>query len=149
MLSASDVNSWFVPMPAYKTATTTRSTTTRSSDPDLQVTLAANAVYHVTAGINYTGTVGIATGWTTPASATGAFVMGFNLAGTGEVTNGYVWSSTPTGGAAGAGSSGLEIIGMIQTSGSGGTFAFSWASSVNATNVTVGVGSILVVQRIG
>ena len=149
VLTSSDVNSWFVPLVAYKTSVTTRSSSTKSNDPDLSVTLAANAVYRVVAGINYTGSVGIATGWTTPGSASGAYVMGFNLSGTGELTNGYAWTATPTGGAAGAGSSGLAITGMIATGGSGGTFAFQWASSVGGTNVTVGVGSIMEAQRVG
>jgi hypothetical protein len=149
VLTASFCNTWFVPRAGYKTSVTTRSTTTKSNDPDLQVTLDANAVYRVSAGINYIGSTQITTAWTTPSGATGGFVMGFNLAGTGELTNGYAWTATPNGAQAAAGSSGLAVTGMIATGGSGGTFAFQWASNAGGTNISVGVGSILEVQRIG
>lgn len=149
VVTAADVNSWFTPLAAYKTATTVRNTLTKSIDPDLQVTLAASAIYQIQAGIIYTSANAMDFTWVIPASATGGYTGGFNLAGTGAGTWGFTWAATVTAAGLGGSVNGVQAHGMIQTAGSGGTFGFSWASSTGPVNLTLGVGSVLTARRVG
>ena len=149
IFNASDVNLWCVPIPAYKTAVTTRNTLTKSIDPDLQITLAASSIYEVTAGIIYTSANAMAFTWTVPASATGGYVTSHNLSGTGAGTWGFTWGATVSAAGLGGSVNGVQVHGMIQTAGSGGTFGFSWASDTGPVNCTLGVGSILTARKVG
>ena len=149
VLTAADVNSWFVPVPAYKTAVTTRNTLTKSIDPDLQITLAASCIYQIQAGIIYTSANAMDFTWVIPASATGGYAGGFNLAGTGAGTWGFTFAATVTAAGLGGSVNGIQVHGMIQTAGSGGTFGLSWASSTGPVNCTLGVGSVLTANRVG
>jgi hypothetical protein len=146
VVSASDVNQWFTPLGAYKTAITTRNTLTKSIDPDLQITLAASTIYQITAGIIYSSANAMDFTFTVPASSTGGYSAAFNQAGIGAGGFSFVWTATPS---AAAIQTAIVIQGMIQTAGSGGTFGISWASSVGPVNCTVGVGSVLSAQRLG
>jgi hypothetical protein len=149
ILNASDCNLWFMPIAAYKTATTVRNTLTKSIDPDLQITLAASSVYQVQAGIIYTSANAMDFTWVVPASATGGYVAVANEAGGVNWTSGLTWGATETVGALGGRVNGIVVHGMIQTAGSGGTFGFSWASATGPVNCTLGVGSVLTVNRVG
>jgi hypothetical protein len=146
VLTAADVDSWFVPVPAYKTAVTTRNTLTKSIDPDLQITLAASAVYQIQAGIIYASANAMDFTWVIPASATGGYSAGFNQAGIGDGFFSFVWTATPS---AAALRTAVLVHGMIQTAGSGGTFGLSWASSTGPASLTLGVGSVLTANRVG
>src|ERR1700733_4519961 len=56
VLASADVNSWFVPLAGYKAGSTSRaSTTAQSNDPDLIITVAANAIYEFVLWLNYEG----------------------------------------------------------------------------------------------
>lgn len=148
--TASDVNTWFVPFGVYKTANTNRTSNALLIDPDIQVNLAANAFYHVSAGILYTGGAGIgfAWAWTIPAGAGGGFGVAWNQSGFGAENQGYAWSTgTLAAGTPGTTQS-MVIEGYISTSGSG-TFGLNWATNTNGSTATAGLGSVLVIQRVG
>ncbi len=149
VLTANDCNVWFVPVAAYKTATTVRNTLTKSIDPDLQITLAASSVYQIEAGIIYTSANAMDFTWVVPASATGGYTTSHNLAGTGAGTWGFVWGATVSAAALGGSVNGVQVHGMIQTAASGGTFGISWASNVGPASLTLGVGSVLTARRVG
>ena len=150
VLSAADVNSWFVPLAAYKTSSTNRSSTSITIDPDLQLTLDASAVYEIRGGIIYQSTVACRHAWTYPSGAAGGYASSFNLAGTGAGTWGYTFSATNIDAAAlGASVNGITVLGFIQTSTTSGTFGFKWGSASGPASLTIGVGSYLVARRIG
>jgi hypothetical protein len=149
VVTAADVNSWFMPLAGYKTSTTVRNTLTKSIDPDLQITLAASSVYQVQAAVIYTSANAMDFTWVIPASSTGGYVAVSNEAGGVNWTSGLTWGATETVGALGGRVNGIVVHGMLQTAGSGGTFGFSWASSTGPVNCTLGVGSVLTVNRVG
>lgn len=149
VLSAADVNDWFVPKAAYKTTSTNRSTLTLSIDPDLQFTLDANVIYEIRASIIYQSTNAMTFGWTVPSGATGGYSAAVNQAGTSWWTFGYTFSATPNAGAESANVNGIIIEGFIQTSATSGTFGFKWASQTGPASLTIGVGSMLIARRIG
>src|SRR5262245_15271614 len=73
VLTASDVNTWFVPIAAVKTANeSVTSSTTLQNDDELFVSVAANSTYLVQCYIKCDGaaTGDIKLNWTAPASAT-------------------------------------------------------------------------------
>lgn len=149
ILASADVNSWFVPLPAYKTSTTVRSTLSLSIDPDLQITLAASAFYEVRAGLIYSAASGgFSFTWTAPAGFGGGYTASFNLSGTGSSTYGYTWAATPLAGTPG-GTFGILIEGMLSTAAAAGTFGLNWASGTGPASLTLGIGSYLAARRVG
>jgi hypothetical protein len=115
VVGAADVNSWFLPLAAYKlTGTARSSTTTRTLDPDLQLTVAANSVYEINAYLSYdtanTGGIGLAFGFTGPTGVSGQWAALYRISG-----------DTAT--ASGAGPVGAADFGMTQFAGSGGSWA--------------------------
>jgi hypothetical protein len=144
------VNTWFVPLAAYKTGALARSTSTLSNDPDLTLTLAANAFYEVTCAINYAVTTGgFQWAWTTPASVTGGLTAAFVLAGTGAGSFGFTWAASTQAGNQSSPNGGINIQGNLATAGSGGTFALKWANGTGANSTTIGAGSYLSARRVG
>lgn len=137
----------FAPLVAWKTALTSRTTTTQSIDPDLQLTLVAGATYDVTADIIFTGTGGLSFGWTAPSGVSGGYTATMVLAGTGMAVLGFQWTNTAEAGVTGSSVSGLRAGGTL-VAGSGGTFGFNWADFTAADTMTVGAGSILRAARI-
>lgn len=150
VLSAVDVNDWFVPKAAYKAASTNRSSLSITIDPDLQLTLDSNAVYEIRCAIIYTSTQACRTGWTVPSGATGGYAASFNLAGTGAGSWGFTFSATNVDAAALGGSvNGILYLGQLTTAATSGTFGFKWGSASGPSSLTIGVGSYLVARRIG
>jgi hypothetical protein len=172
VIGAADVNSWFVPLAAYKASDTSRSNvTTRSADPDLQLSLAASATYDIRCYISYqTGnTAGIGvnfaftftggtpggrwgaiyrvsgdTGTTTNAGPAGA--VDFNWTGTAVSAGTWNPAATPGDGH----SHSIMIEGTAIIGGTAGTLSFSWAQDTsNATALVVQSGSKLIAQRVG
>jgi hypothetical protein len=148
---------------AYKTGNTSRSsTTTPSNDPDLQVSVASNAVYEVRASIAYFSTS------TTPdikydfslpsgtmnytASRTGtAFNPGFG--GGSDYTAQTVSNSAGSSDVAitdpGNTDYGIQVMGILVTGGTAGTFGFKWSQNSNSgTALQVLAGSYLTLSRI-
>ena len=133
-------------MVAWKTAAATgRTSTTLVVDPDLQLTLEADATYDITADVNYAGTGGMAFGWTIPSGAGGAYGASYNLSGTGSGTYAYAWTATET---AGTGTNGIKIGGVLWTGSSGGTFGFNWGAGTSGDSVQTGAGGVLRARRI-
>lgn len=149
VLTASDVNTWLANDIAYKTSTTVRNTTTKTIDPDLQLAVAASAIYIVRCNLIYTSSVAMAFTWSFPTGATGGYTTSHNLTGTGAGTWGFVWSATVSTAALGGSVNGVLIQGMLQTSTTAGTFGVSWASDGSVSTLTMGVGSSLVLERAG
>lgn len=145
----------------YKAAATSRSsTTTLADDPDLTVTLDANAVYFIEMHLHFVAqtTPLIKTAWTVPSGATGnrmAIGSGSaasdtnmnNVSGrfgvhgfTTEVVYGTRGANTNQSGA---------IESAIVTTTSSGTLALQWAQNTsNATASQMSAGSMMFVKRI-
>ena len=150
VLSASDVNTWFVPLAAYKVATTTRSSLSMTIDPDLQFTLAANSTYKLSAALLYSAASGgFSFTWTFPTGIVGGYSVSLNLSGAGSSTYGYGFSATVVGGTPSTTTYAAPILGMVQTGSTGGTFGVNWASATGPVSLTLGVGSMLECRRIG
>jgi hypothetical protein len=153
VLLAADVNSWFVPIVAYKTADTPRNTLTQTIDPDLQVSLPASATYQVTGSILYncaTAATGLAWSFTLPAGAGGAFESTYNLSGTGFGGYNNAWSAA--GLLAGNTSTigyGVRFTGILVMSTTPGTFGFNWAAGSGPHSMIVQANSSLILWRVG
>lgn len=137
----------FAELVAWKTtAATARTSTTLIIDPDLQLTLAANASYYIIADVNYSAaTGGIQFGWTVPSGVGGAYSASMNLAGTGAGVFSYAWSATPS---AAAADSGVKIGGTLWTGSSGGTLGFNWGAGTSGDAAQTGAGCGLRAKRI-
>jgi hypothetical protein len=144
ILTASDVNNWFVPIAAFKPSATVRNSVTLTADTDLTLSVAASAVYEISAGLIYQGatTVNFLFNFAVPSGAGGGETV--NLPTT---TVGQTWTTTVT--AAGSATVfGAQLMGVLTTV-SAGTFALQWASGTGGTNMTLGGGSYLVARRVG
>lgn len=144
---------------AYKASGTSRSsTTTPSLDPDLQVSVAANAVYEVRASIGYqsnNSNEAIKFDFALPSGSMGYTVSmptvdsgGFGSQDISTTINGN--AGTP--GAATTDSAtdyGLQFMGTLQTGGTPGTFGFKWSqNSSSGTGLNVRANSYLTLTRI-
>lgn len=156
VLTAADVNGWFVPVATYKTADTGRTTVTLSADPDLTMTVAANAVYAVDGELFYKSTTaGTDFSWsfTIPAGAGAGLYHAIYIGSGGGavVANTNQW--TDTGNAADATLANtlyaVTVRGTLSTGGSSGTFAVTWAASSGAPTTTLATRSRMVLTRIG
>lgn len=150
---------------AYKAGSTNRSsTTTPALDPDLQVSVAANAVYEVRASINYISSntnEGIKYDFQLP-SGTMKYTSTRNLSESLLSSNGFttvnlamastVSNSAGTPDAAttlSGGDYGIQVMGTLITGGSPGTFGVKWSqNSSSGTALTVEAGSFLTLSRI-
>ena len=156
VLAAADVNTWLAPLGALKGSDTGRSTLTMSNDPDLQLTLLANATYHVEAVIQYkgpaNGTADVQFQINAPASATGFWAI-TRLQITSFPTTTIVTAGFGT--AVNAGCNGTSnllpaFIKACVTTVGGGTLAVAWAQNSGPSGTTtVTAGSQLMAQRIG
>jgi hypothetical protein len=147
VLTASDVNNWFVPLIGYKTSITTRNTTTLSLDPDMQFTLpTANATYLIQAGVIYSAASGsFKWTWTFPSGGTGGYSVALPQ-GTLDPL-GLLWSATQAAATDGTVYS-IQIQGTFTLSTTTGTFGLQWASQT-AASLQVGVGSFIQARRVG
>jgi hypothetical protein len=158
-LPASDLNNWLAPKVAVKSSSqSVTSSTTLVNDSALVLSVAANAVYEVTAHIVYDGSTAgdFKPGFTGPAGATLTWV-GMGL-GSGASTpiesashNAQTLSDTGAVGALGAGTSlVVPIHGVLTTAGTAGNFQFQFAQlTSDATATRVLAGSTLILRRIG
>ena len=152
VLANTDCNLWFVPIAAYKTTGTTRTSTTLSLDPDLQITLAPNSIYEVRASIVYqttSGTSAFQWTFTVPSGATGGYSAGYTLPGPTPGNWGSIWTANPSAAGSDGLVHGITLLGMISTAGSGGTLGLQWACLSASSSITAGVGGILVARRVG
>jgi hypothetical protein len=148
VLAASDCNNWFLPLAAYKTGNTIRSTTGNAADPDLVIALAASAAYDVSCSVLYSTAAagGMTWGFTAPASPSGTFGVSYGKNGVGYTSELFTWGAA-TNAASPAGTQ-LLIEGCIFTT-SAGNLTVVWASGTGGTNCTVSNGSKLMARRVG
>lgn len=140
--TAAVANQWFLPLYLYKTASTSRaSTTTLTADPHLIVPMAANAMYDLLGMLDYEAD---ATGdmkfqFTLPAAATMNYAWtGYTPADSISV-NGSNTASTVNqigGGGAGVGRSVL-LLGNIVTSSTAGNLGVNWAQNASVATATI------------
>lgn len=156
VLTADDVNTWFVPAAAYKTADQSlTSSTTLANDNEVLVPLAANAVYKFDAWLDFIATAGadIKWTWTVPAGAGLVYNAEHNEGGGTAYTNSQlVYADTDVPMAAG-GSPAVNAVpmkGLMTTSTSSGNIRLKWAqNSSNAGATHVRPGSYIEMRRIG
>lgn len=155
VLTASDVNSWFVPLNGTKATNSTYSSTSLANDADLQVSAAASCTYDVRAVLFFscaTGDQGLQTQLYGPSGATwslanvtaitsGATIQGgVNTDTTGSfelhlsVTNSQVTSAT--------------FDGTLFMSSTAGAFGFKFAEHTASNPVAVLAGSKLTAWRV-
>jgi|SRR5215472_253264 len=156
VLTASDVNTWFVPLVAYKSADQSlTSNTTLQNDNALSVTVAANATYWFELYLNFeggtTGSSDIKVGWTFPSGLTMRYQDIY--ADTGAVARLAVTdiqTSVIAVGSNGAGNlRAYSARGTVLTSGTSGTLQLQWAQNTSSGTATiVHAGSVLMLQRI-
>lgn len=157
VLSASDVNTWFVPQVAVKTsALAITGSTTLVNDPHLVLPVAASASYIMDLFVWFDGpggtTADLKASFTTPASATWNFqILGVSPTADLEPSSfqpgstPFVLATTGTGTSRGA-----TIKGLIITSVTAGSIQWQFAQNTsNATAVTVHSNSYMTLWRVG
>lgn len=155
VLAASDCNSWFTELAAYKTSVTTRTTLTPSIDPDLQFSLpTASAFWEVRAGIIYqAASGGFAYSFAFPAGAGGGYTAAYNNQTTGSPLApgvfGQAWGTVYTAGTPSSYVEAVQVQGIISTGATTGTFGLSWAGFSGPVSLTCGIGSYLLARRVG
>ena len=153
VLTAADMDAWAVPLAAFKTANTDRTTTTMSGDPDLTVSVAASAWYFVDAFLVYfctSTTPHFKWTWITPAGAGAAsYHAVYTGAGGSIVSELDLYSETHTAGVpVGSVSMAVTIRGTLLTS-SAGSFQLSWAADSAVATMTLSARSQLKLTRTG
>lgn len=159
VLTASDVNTWFVPRVAYKTSAQHSTTTTLANDTQLALPVDANAIYDWDLFLFYDGgTLGsgdLQFNFTFPTGLTAAFqILGYNAASNDVERLGW---QLPLGSNTIIGTEGLgnlraaTITGTVDTAAAAGTLQLQWARSSNASGVDtiVHVGSRMRLSRTG
>jgi len=156
VLTAADVNSWFVPLAVAKTSDqSVTSSTTLVNDTALVLAVAANATYWMELYLNYEGGTANASdlkfGWTFPAGLTiRAQPLLVDPAGATRILNTQIQTTVSNAGTQGAGNlSSVGLRGNVTTSGTSGNLQLQWAQNTsNGTATIVHTGSLLVLQRI-
>lgn len=123
-----------------KSASTSRNTTvTPTADPNLTVSVAANATYMVQCVVAWTnGGGGFRCDWGAPAGATMVWTDN-DGSGLPTLTTQDVFSAT----------TGTTLSGALVTTGTSGTFALQWAQNTsNAANTTLLAGCYLWLRRV-
>ena len=135
VLTASDVNTWFVPLAVIKSADTSRtSTTSLTADPHLTLSVAASATYQVDVVLLYKGPSGAGFfqwDFDIPASAVFVNVASY-MNSSGNATVQYnsagvttQWANTE--GTGGSTDDAVRIGGTLAVSSTSGTFDLKWA----------------------
>lgn len=155
VLAAADVNSWFMPLGAYKTSDLGRATTSPSADPDLSVSVAASAVYSVQCVLFFKGSlidVQIQWHFAIPSgSAGGMYYASYFTSGSGQLSiEADQWGDNHTSVASTTSVVyPIQIDGTLATSTTAGTFALWWGGVSTTPTVTLTARSKLVLTRLG
>ena len=159
VLTASDVNTYFIPRVARKTVDeSVTSSIVLQNDDQLFLSADANAQYLVFGHIIYDGVTAadISVAWSGPASATFDWVSGGIQTGasTGVDTSSMSAQTLAANPAIGTIGAAAELVirvqGILVTAGTAGTLQFRWCQNTsNATATIVRAGSTLVMWRIG
>jgi hypothetical protein len=153
VLSASDVNTWFVPLNVIKpSGQTVTSSTALVNDSALVLAVVSNSVYCVQGAIQYNAASGgdLKYTFTVPAGASGFYgwtatnITAFN----GGASS--AWTDTNTG--QGNGTStfmNIRITGVLNVGGASGNLQFRWAQNTSSGTATTVMGnSALLAYRI-
>lgn len=144
---SADLLTSMLPLHAAKTSSTSRSsTTTVTADPDLQLSLAANAEYRLIGYFRISGdpAADMDIQFTVPSGTTGSYTVTGRLAGASAADTDTRTStriafgvetqfSTPSTATPQAN----HIVGRIITSSTAGTFSVDWAQTVSNATATV------------
>ena len=158
VLTASDVNTWFVDRAAYTTvAEHYTSSTALGNSASLFLAADANALYAWEMYLLYEGgTLGASDlrfNFAVPSGTTAAFqFLGYNAAGNDETRLGFILPGTDNfGGTEGAGNlRSLTLSGTVDTAATSGTFQARFAQQASsATSTIIHVGSYMTFERIG
>jgi hypothetical protein len=155
VLTASDVNTWFVPAAAYKTTDQTSTSSALANDNELFLAAAANAAYRFECWLTWIGVTAanIQWTWTVPAGAGIVYEPLHNEGGgvgLGNACNSYADSDTVS--AAGASPTVTAVLmkGHLITVGTSGTVRLKWSqAAANASATHVRPQSYLQLDRIG
>jgi hypothetical protein len=150
VLLASDVNTWFVPIAAYKSASLSRTSITLTVDPDLSISVAANSVYEIESFLNYQnvgGTAAFDWQFNVPSGAGGSWAAMYPQPGPVVNTWGNGWGVLAKAAASDNLSHGTVIGGTLITV-SAGTFSVSWAPDAASGTMIMGGGSRITARRI-
>lgn len=146
VLTASDVNNWFVPIANWKAADETRTTLTPAIDSGVSFSVAANAVYVVTAGIGYScASGGITWNFVQPTGCAGNCEVAGQLGGPAAARTTWIAGATGSSSTTGA----FIIAGILAVGSTPGAFAFNWASNSGPAALTVNAYSYLKAVRVG
>ncbi|MEH1059401.1 hypothetical protein V6U89_29860 [Micromonospora sp. CPCC 206171] len=140
---------------AYKTSDTSRTlTTTLTADPDLSVSVIANAVYVVSlyAPHTYDALCDFKFSWTAPTgSAMTNWTADWRTVDGTEISGAFSTLSTvvPLTSASGTFTQPLWAHGLLVVGGTAGTFGMTWAQNTSHANAaTVKTGSLLRLERV-
>jgi hypothetical protein len=145
VLAAADVNSWMVPLAAYKAIDqSVTSSTTLVNDTQLLVTVAANAVYAFDCFLNFEGSATIGQGikWqvTVPAGAALRYHGVYTRSSDQGNITGDTYAGADVVAAIGHGSGnncGASMNGTLFTSAAGGTVQIQWAQAASSATPTI------------
>ena len=156
LLTASDVNTWFVPIAVIKpTSQSVTSSTTLVNDTALLAAVAANASYELACQLFYIAAVGgdIKWTWSLPAGASLIYHNLHNEGGGVGLGNACLANSdadTPFAAGGGSPTECARMTGTLNTSSTTGNAQLRWAQQAsNATATQVRGNSTLVLRRIG
>lgn len=139
----------YVWVPVPKNATTSRTTTVKSIDPDLQFAMAANTRYRIRLRILYTGggTADFSFRLTGPTSPTTVVVRGYYFLASAKTTDvHYRQTALETDLSLDASfSDNVEIFidAFVENGANAGTFGLSWATATGSGTTSVRIGSYL------
>ena len=153
VLSASDMNTWTVPLVGLKSADQTTTNSTFINDTDMRLAVAAGATYEFHAYIRFSSGTGQdwKSSFNVPAGAIARFqFLGRTLSGTFVGDDEYPAASTVQSQGRGVGVlSNGQFMGVVVTAGSAGNFIYQWAQNTSgAFNTTLYANSYLTARRI-
>lgn len=157
VLTAADVNNWFVPLCVTKLSDQSKtSNTTIAADTELFLPVAVSATYWFTFSIDFEGGTQNASdikfNWTVPAGTTLRYhsVREGLVAGTANVVNCQTGTDVVAAGTKGAGNlCGTSGWGTLLTAGTAGNITFQWAQNTSSATATiVHAQSVLMLQRV-
>jgi hypothetical protein len=156
VLTASDVNTWFVPLAAAKlTSQSVTSSTTLVNDADLVLAVAANATYDFACQLFYIAAAGgdIKWTWSVPAGSGILYQNLHNEGGGTGLANACVANSdadTPTAAGGGSTTEAARMTGTMTTSSTTGNAQLRWAQNASSATATqVRAKSSLILRRTG
>ena len=154
VLTASDMNTWTVPLAGVKSANQTTTNSTLINDADMRFAVTANALYEFHAFVRYSSGTGQdwKSSFTVPAGASAHFARYANDSGGTFGGNGdFADTDTPVSQGAGVGNvRTINFFGWLSVGGTAGNLIFQWAQNTSgAFNTSLYANSYLTGRRIG